>query len=283
MIHRAFRYRLYPTPEQEETLRQFAGVTGIYCIRLRRRNYVGSAVNLRARLKLHASHLKCRRHHSAALQAAVDKYGAEAASCFILEIVGDRSLLVDREQHWIDRLNGFVGNGGYNILPNARSPIGRKHSPETRAKISAAHKGRAHSDEHRKNSSIARKGRPANPDAIRRGAETRRGMKRSPEAIAKAAAANRGQKRSAEARARMSEWQKGKPASPKLRAALEKISAANRGRRHSDETKAKMRAAKLGRTISEETRARMAEGQKRRQARERGCAPVEAGTCLEAA
>jgi hypothetical protein len=40
----------------------------------------------------------------------------------------------------------------------------RPHSPETRAKISAAHKGKALSPEHRARISAARKGRPCSPE-----------------------------------------------------------------------------------------------------------------------
>jgi group I intron endonuclease len=268
-MHRGYRYELKPSRAQASRLLAWAGATrsGIYRIRLDRPGggcYVGSALRLRHRVQTHISHLNCGRHHSKRLQAAWSKYGPEAFVFEILEEVEDPTKLLAREQHWIDTLNAFVGRGGFNMLPTAGSPLGRKHSAETRAKQSAAHRGRKFTEEHLRNMSEAQHGRPQDPDSVRRGAEKRRGRSRDPEASAKAAAKNRGQKRSAEAKARMSEWQKGKPASEALVAHLQGLAAANRGRRHSPETIEKIRAARIGKRPDAEVRARMSAAQRRR-------------------
>lgn len=202
------RFEMHDTPTWRNDLRQFYGAHGIYrIVLLDGRCYVGSAANLSTRLSTHASHLRKGIHHCPPLQHAFDKYGADAFRMEVLEIVADKADLTAREQHWINVLGAYVSNGGFNVLPTARSPFGHKKSAETRAKIAAAHKGRKHSEEHRRNNAAARKGKRLPPESYAKGAEKRRGQPRSPEASAKAAAANRGQKRTPEQRARMREAQ----------------------------------------------------------------------------
>jgi len=103
--------------------------------------------------------------------------------------------------------------------------FGKKHTAETKAKISAAAKGRKAtaesrainsaaqrvrhasnpmSAETREKIAAAKRGVPKSPEHRAKIAATLRGRKLSPEHVAKAAAANRGRKRSPEARARMS-------------------------------------------------------------------------------
>jgi NUMOD3 motif len=96
--------------------------------------------------------------------------------------------------------------------------MGRAQTPETRAKISAAHRGLTHSVETRAKMSAAHRGRPGRPQT----AETR----------AKLSAAHLGKTLSAEHRMKLSTAHAGKP-QPKLR-----------GRTLSPETRAKMSAAR---------------------------------------
>ena len=98
-----------------------------------------------------------------------------------------------------------------------------KHTPETRAKISAALKASPRARAHLAELHAAKRG-------VKRGP-------RSAEWSAKIVAANRGRKRSLEIRARMS--------------------AAQMGRQVSPEARAKMRAAKLGRSLSADVRAKL--------------------------
>ena len=51
------------------------------------RKYVGSAVNLTKRWNIHRHGLRNKKHHSAALQRAWDKYGEAAFSFEVLEVV----------------------------------------------------------------------------------------------------------------------------------------------------------------------------------------------------
>jgi hypothetical protein len=92
---------------------------------------------------------------------------------------------------------------------------GRKHSPETRAKMAAKATGR----------------------------------KMSPESIAKSVAANRGRKLSFEHRAKIAAPLIGKKKSPE---AIEKSVAKRRGRKRTAESRAKMALAKLGKKQSPE-------------------------------
>ena len=150
---------------------------GIYAIRnvINGKRYVGSAEYPARRFSQHRYALSTGTHHTAALQNAWRKYGADAFVFEMLQPVDDVRRLIEFEQQWIDQLRS-VAPGGYNIRPQAESCRGIKHRPEvveanrqrqigkkqsaetiekrravlvgrivsdaTRAKISKAHKGR---------------------------------------------------------------------------------------------------------------------------------------------
>lgn len=140
---------------------------------------------------------------------------------------------------------------------------GRTPSPETRAKISAAHKGKKLSTEHRAKLSAARKGRGPVLTAesyakMSRTKTGRPGHKPSPECVVKRVAkvkATWGRKKA--------EGWKPAPCSPEGRA---RTTAALVGHKVSPETRAKISAANkgrgLGRKPSPETRAKMSAAQK---------------------
>lgn len=74
------------------------------------------------------------------LQRAILKYGLAVFTFKVIEQC-DKSLLFSREQHWLNWLFDLPENLRYNFSPTADSPLGVKHTPETRAKISAAKVG----------------------------------------------------------------------------------------------------------------------------------------------
>lgn len=153
--------------------------------------YVGSAKNFDKRRWGHFGKLKKGTHPNRHLQAAWNKDGADAFSFSIIEVVEGENLL-DREQHWIDATLAAIN--GYNILPNAQSPIGRpgrKHSEATKEKIRAAATGRRASAETKMKISAAGVGR-----------------KHTAAQSAAITAAHIGAKRSDAARQKMSEAQK---------------------------------------------------------------------------
>lgn len=115
--------------------------------------YVGSAVAVNRRWSAHRRALAKQNHHSSRLQRAHNKYGETHFDWEIIECVADKSKLIEREQFWI---NFFTP--AYNGRPVANSPLGTKHSAETRAKMSAAAKVKVFSEEHRRNISNAKKG-----------------------------------------------------------------------------------------------------------------------------
>jgi group I intron endonuclease len=171
--------------------------------------YVGSAVNIHARWRVHMCLLNSNKHHSKKLQRAWNKYGLDEFSFTVIETVEDKSLLVEREQYHIDVLDSF--RKGFNSSPTAGSTLGKALSEEARKKIAVKAVGRKHSKEAREKMSLAlmkRKGEKR-PEHTRRkiaekavgrilSEETRRKMseahkkrKKSPEHMAKIISANK--------------------------------------------------------------------------------------------
>jgi group I intron endonuclease len=98
--------------------------------------YVGSAIDFKARWRVHLCLLNKGAHHCAHLQAAWTKYG-KGAFLFRKLLVCSPENLVMYEQRCIDGYMVCNREFGYNAAPVAGSQAGHKHSPETRAKIKA--------------------------------------------------------------------------------------------------------------------------------------------------
>jgi len=119
--------------------------SGIYRIEntKTRKVYIGQAKKLRTRCLNHVSALKRGTHDNNYLQRAWDKYNEED---FVFSVLEECSLqlLANREQYWIDFYRAADRQYGYNLNPSStENPmLGRTHTPEARAKISAAAKGR---------------------------------------------------------------------------------------------------------------------------------------------
>lgn len=132
-------------------------------------------------------------------------------------------------------------------LRRERKPL----SEETKAKLSGTWRGRKHSDESRAKMSVARRDRGPLSDEARQ--NIREGqLRRAPF--------------SEEMRLKLSVAQKGRIVSDETR---EKLAALQRGRVHGVEERLKVSQANRGRTMSEETRLKMSEGQRMRRLRER--------------
>jgi group I intron endonuclease len=139
-------------------------ISGIYAIVhvASGRRYVGSAVSIEDRWSDHRCKLALRRHENAYLTAAWHKYGADAFEFVILEPVLFLEFLVEREQHWMDRYRVADRRYGFNIAPKAGSSLGVKHTEEQRAALSARLKGhRYHTPESRAKISAAHMGKSA--------------------------------------------------------------------------------------------------------------------------
>lgn len=170
------------------------------------RCYVGQSTNVESRLREHFSLLRRGAHNNLHLERAWAKYGEEAFSARILEVVEDSALLTPREQYWIEHFDAF--RNGYNRAAIAGVPPSQKgvaKTKEHRQKIAQAHTGKVFTEAHRAAISAAKKGvpTPKHSDEVKAAiAAWNKGRKHSPETIEKIRASK--QNMSAETRARMS-------------------------------------------------------------------------------
>lgn len=119
-------------------------VHGIYRIdnTLNGKFYIGSAINLSNRFSCHKKDLNKNQHHNTHLQTAWNKYGKEAFTFNVVEVVEAPEMLFDREQHYLDILRPYDKGVGYNKSVSSRTALGNKMSDETKKKQSEAAKQR---------------------------------------------------------------------------------------------------------------------------------------------
>jgi len=150
-----------------------------------------------------------------------------------------------------------------------KTRLGKKHSSETRAKISASQLGKKHSPEHIEKMAAALRGKKHSPEAKARMSVAQRGNKNnlgktlSPETREKIAAAHRGMKASLDARSNMAAAHLGKNGRPHSLESRAKMSIAALGNQRClgkiclPETRAKIGAANRGKYRTTELRARI--------------------------
>ena len=117
-------------------------ISGIYQIQSKRkpgRIYIGSAIRVSHRWNCHLSDLRLNKHHSGKLQNHFNKYG-EADLQFSILLGCEKEDLIKTEQYFIDSYNPY-----FNCCKIAGSPLGVKHSTETRKKASERNKGKHYS------------------------------------------------------------------------------------------------------------------------------------------
>jgi len=185
-------------------------ISGIYAITNTETGkcYVGQSVDIARRLN---SHFKQRGHQSA-LYLAMEKYGADKFICSILERCSVENMN-DAETWWMQQMNSIAPNG-YNLMNEGRN--GRRHSTESRQKMSFALAGRSpavNSMERKPEWEEARlaalrayfssdryvppmKGRKASPETREKMSKKRLGRKHTKEAIAKMSLACTGRRAS---------------------------------------------------------------------------------------
>jgi hypothetical protein len=147
---------------------------------------------------------------------------------------------------------------------NQKHPwIGRNHSEESKAKISAAN--RNISEETRAKMSEAQKDKVISKETKAKMSASSKGKTHSDESKAKISSAQKGKVISKETKAKISASMKGKTHSEETKA---KMSASSKGKTHSDESKAKMSEAQKGKVTSEETKAKMRESHRKRRLKE---------------
>jgi len=254
-------------------------ISGIYVIRntISGRVYVGSAVNIANRWLHHRKSLRAGKHHSPYLQFAWNKYGEDAFIHETIELVPDVTMLIEREQHWIDTHVALYGKG-YNVCPTAGNTLGFKFSPESLAKIkayrnlpevraanSARQLGRRvpeeakaeryawmRTPEGKTTMRLAQLGRKMTPEAIEANRRGQTGRKHSEETKEKMRLSSLGQTHSEESKRRISAAKRGKPlniTAEKRAIKAAKLSVALKGRTFSDKRKANISASKLGKKL----------------------------------
>lgn len=126
------------------------------------RAYIGSTLSFKKRWRTHRQQLRNGRHHSVALQRAFDKYGERAFTFAKIAIVAPKALLsVEQAQ-----MDARPGRALYNSSRIAGNCLGVKHSAETRAKLSLAHKGIVRTQEWRANIAESKRGSVL-PESVR--------------------------------------------------------------------------------------------------------------------
>ena len=158
-------------------------IQGIYKIinKINNKIYIGQSINIEERFKQHKRSLN--KYLKYPLYKAFKKYSIDNFEFIIIEIVNDSFLLDQREQYWLDHYQSYLPENGYNLSPSATSTKGysltdktkslmslvrkgkpsghkgKKHTEDSKLKISLSSKGKLKSEEHRKNMSISRKGK----------------------------------------------------------------------------------------------------------------------------
>ena len=118
--------------------------SGIYRIRnlINEKIYIGSAVDFVVRWRVHLHQLRRGIHHSKYLQNSWNKHGKKKFVFEIIEIIEDKTKLLEREQFYLDTLTPYNSEIGYNICRTAGSTLGIIVSEEARLNISKGRKGK---------------------------------------------------------------------------------------------------------------------------------------------
>lgn len=156
-------------------------VSGIYCLKINKRKYVGSAVDLYGRVHQHKSNILRGTHVNNFVERSANKY--KVVEVGILEIC-EKEELIEREQFYIDTLKPKM-----NLRKKAHSNLGMRESEETRRKKSKAmkkwHREVGFSKETLRKMSKVAKGRKPHKNTIEGAKRARTGRPLSEETKAK--------------------------------------------------------------------------------------------------
>lgn len=173
--------------------------SGIYVIlnTIAEKFYIGSAVHIRSRINTHIFNLRKNKHANTYLQSSWNKYGENAFEFGILELVEDKTKLLEREQHWVDKTNCCNPDIGYNSRLKVNSNLGMKFTEETKRKMSEAGKNKNFivTDDFRKKMSLLKTGVKMSDEARKNMSLGAKGKKLSEEHKLKMSLAQKNRKR----------------------------------------------------------------------------------------
>jgi len=108
--------------------------------------YIGSSINIYKRWFNHRYELNNNKHHANYLQHAWNKYGKDCFIFEILEKIEDVSVLIEREQYWMDYYQSYKPAYGFNSNSKAEGNHKRKWTKQQREKYSKSRKGKPASE-----------------------------------------------------------------------------------------------------------------------------------------
>lgn len=117
-------------------------ITGIYKITNKTNNkvYIGSAIDIKKRWRDHKWHLKENKYHNSYLQSSYNKHGLNKFE-FIIEVECSINDLLNEETKIIKHYDAYNNKCGYNVNDPEHVFLGRKHTKETKLKLSIQKKG----------------------------------------------------------------------------------------------------------------------------------------------
>ncbi|NJO63397.1 MAG: GIY-YIG nuclease family protein [Richelia sp. RM2_1_2] len=112
--------------------------SGIYFIKnlITNQYYIGSSSNISKRFRDHKWYLRKNIHHNSYLQNSWNKYGEDKFEFMVIQHCEMKNIL-EVEKELIKKYNSHIENGGFNVNDPEHVFLGRKHSLETKKKLSA--------------------------------------------------------------------------------------------------------------------------------------------------
>jgi group I intron endonuclease len=206
------------------------GIYGIHC-KSNDKWYIGESININQRMMQHKANLRSNYHDNNYLQSAWNKYGEEEFEFIILEAhdIADKTYLFERESYWMGRCGYPSPNSCFNLkeagiyspypiklkqkisesLKGKKSnTLGKKHSEESKRKMSEAKKGTKLSDETKHKISNIKRGQPVSPECREKISNTLKGHSVCNETRQKLSKSHKGKKHTEETKLKMSNAQK---------------------------------------------------------------------------